>query len=155
MLPEPKAGMALFTHSIPSVLFCAAIAGLFHAAIRQPGARYITLAWLLHWPADLLTGRKPMLGGTALVGLDLYSLPAVDFVLETAVVATACVIYARRFAPRAELRRVVVILGMSLVLLQGFVDVTLAVIRNSEWTPSLASSSRPAQVTAPASGPGG
>ena len=155
MLPAPKEGMAIFTHSIPAVLLCAAIAGLFHAALRQPGARYITLAWLLHWPADLLTGRKPMLTGSALVGLDLYSLPVVDFALESVIVAAACVIYARRFAPRAELRRVVVLLGTALVLLQGFVDVTLAVIRNSEWTPSLASAGRSTQVTAPVRRTGG
>ena len=147
--------MAIFTHSIPAVVGCAALAGLLHAALRQPGARYVALAWLLHWPADLLTGRKPVFSGSVLVGLDLYGLPAVDFVLESALVVTACVIYARRFALRAELRRVVVILCTTLVLLQGFVDVTLAVIRKSEWAPSLAWSDQPAQLSVSSTAPGG
>jgi hypothetical protein len=155
MFPVPRQGMAIYTHSIPAVLVGAALAGLVFAALRQPGAWYITLAWLLHWPADLLTGRKPMLTGDAMVGLDLYSLPAVDFLLESAAIAAACAIYARRFAVRAELRRVVVILGTTLVLLQGGVDVTLSVIRKSDWSPSLALSGRPARVRMAGSEPGG
>jgi hypothetical protein len=155
MFPVPRAGMAVYTHSIPAVLLGAALAALLHTAFRQPGAGYIALAWLLHWPADLLTGRKPILSGEALVGLDFYSLPVVDFVLESAAIAVGCALYARRFAIRAELRRVVVILGVTLIALQGAVDVTLSVIRKAEWTPSLAQSGRPAQVRTAESEPGG
>lgn len=155
MFPVRREGMAIYTHSIPAVLLGAALAGLVYAAFRQPGARFITLAWLLHWPADLLTGRKPMLTGNAVMGLDIYSLPVVDFLLESAAVAVACTIFARRFAVRAELRRVVVILGITLVMLQGAVDVTLSVIRKTDWTPSLAQLRHPTHLTAPGSGPGG
>jgi hypothetical protein len=155
MFPITREGMAIYTHSIPAVLLGAALAGLGWAAFRQPGAWYITLAWLLHWPADLLTGRKPLYTGNALIGLDLYSLPAVDFLVESAAIAVGCAIYARRFAVRAELRRVVVILGTTLMMLQGAVDVTLSVIRKSEWTPSLAQWGRPTEVSVPGSEPGG
>jgi len=41
------------------------------------------------------------------------------------------------------------------VLLQGFVDVTLAVIRKSEWAPSLAWSDQPAQLSVSIIAPGG
>jgi hypothetical protein len=155
MFPVKRAGMGIYTHSIPAVLVGAAAAGLAYAAFRRPGAMLIAIGWLLHWPADLLTGRKPMYYGTPLVGLDLYSLPFVDFLLESLVVVVGCAMYARRFAPRGELRRVVVMLGTTLILLQGAVDVTLSVIRDSEWTPSLARSGWPSQLSVPASEPGG
>jgi hypothetical protein len=155
MFPVPRAGMAVYTHSVPAVLLGAVLAALLHTAFRQPGAGYIALAWLLHWPADLLTGRKPVFDGNALLGLDFYSLPAVDFLLESAAIVAGCVIYAKRFAVRAELRRVVVILGTTLIMLQGAVDVTLSVIRTSEWTPSLALFGRPTQVRSRGGEPGG
>ena len=149
MLPAPREGMAIYTHSIVAVVLGAAIAGLLYAAFRRPGARLIALAWLLHWPADLLTGRKPVLAPEPLVGLDLYALPTVDFLLESALVAFACVLYARRIAVRAEARRVVVMLGAALIMLQGSADFALAVMRKSEWTPSLARSGWQSHVSGP------
>ena len=137
MLPVKQQGSAVYTHSIPAVLLGAAAAGGLCAAMRQPGARLVFLAWLLHWPADLLTGRKPLLFRDPLVGLDLYSLPLIDFGLESLLVLIGCAAYARAYPPRAELRRVVVILGAALIALQAAVDVALSVMRDSEWTPSL------------------
>lgn len=155
MFPVPRAGMAIYTHSVPAVLLGAALAALLYTALRQPAPGYIALAWLLHWPADLLTGLKPVLTQEPLLGLDLYSLPAVDFVLESAAIVLGCVLYARRFGIRADVRRVVVILGITLVVLQGAVDVTLSVIRQSEWAPSLAHVGIPTQLRVRGSGPGG
>lgn len=133
-----KEGTAIYSHSIPAVIIGAALAAGVFAALKRPGARLLLFGWLSHWPADLFTGRKPMFTPTPLIGLDLYKLPAVDFVLESAVIVVACALYARRHAPRAELRRTIVMLAAALILLQGAVDVALAVMRNSEWTPSLA-----------------
>ena len=137
MVPAKREGMAIFTHSVPAVLIGAALAAALWTVLRRPGGRVIFLAWLLHWPADLLTGRKPVLFREPLIGLDLYKLPAVDFILESVVVIVGCAIYARTFPPRAELRRVIVVLGAALIALQAVVDVALSVMRNSEWTPSL------------------
>ena len=138
MLPVRRAGMAVYTHSLPAVIIGAAIASGLYAATGRPGARSLFLAWLLHWPADLFTGRKPMLFSQPLIGLDLYKLPAADFALEVLVVGIGCAIYARRFAPRAESRRVVVLLCAVLIALQAAVDVALSLMRNSAWSPSLA-----------------
>lgn len=138
MLPVKREGMAIFTHSIPAVLIGAALAAGLWTIARRPGGRVLFLAWLLHWPADLLTGRKPVLFREPLIGLDLYNLPAVDFVLESIVVLVCCAVYARTFPPRAELRRVIVVLGATLIALQAAVDVALAMVRDSEWRPSLA-----------------
>ena len=136
MIPEKRAGMAVFTHSIPAVLIGGGLAAALYALTRRPGGGTIFLAWLLHWPADLLTGRKPLLFDQPLIGLDLYKIPAVDFALESVVVVICCALYARALPPRGELRRVVVILGAALIALQGALDVVLSVIRSSEWTPS-------------------
>jgi ribosomal protein S27E len=138
MVPHPREGMAPFTHSLPAVVVGALLATALWSLTKRPGARLLGLGWLLHWPADLFTGLKPVLFATPLVGLDLYKIPVLDFLLESVVVAIGCAIYARAFPPRAESRRVIVILGAALVALQGAVDVALGVMRNTDWEPSLA-----------------
>jgi hypothetical protein len=139
MFPHKRAGMAVFTHSIPAVVIGAAIAAGLWSLTRRPGARLLGLGWLLHWPADLFTGTKPVVFATPLIGLDLYKIPFVDFLLESTVIVIGCAIYARGFPARAELRRVIVILGAALIALQATVDVALSVMRNTDWEPSLAS----------------
>ena len=139
MIPEQRAGAAVLTHSIPAVLIGGGLAATLYAATRRPGAGTIFLAWLLHWVADLFTGRKPLLLGEPLIGLGLYRSPAADFALETAAVLIGCALYARTFPPRGELRRVVVILGAALIAMQAAVDVALSVMRNTDWAPSFAS----------------
>ena len=137
MLATGSSSAAVLTHSIPAVLLGGALAAGLYAASRRPGALSVLLAWLLHWPADLFTGRKPLLHASPLVGLDLYKIPAADFALESVVVIVGCVIYARTFPGRGELRRVVVILGAALIAIQAAVDVALGMMRNSPWAPSL------------------
>jgi hypothetical protein len=137
MLLRTHSEKGVYTHSIPAVVIGATVAAGLYAAFRRPGAGLIFLGWLLHWPADMFTGRKPLFDGAPLVGLDLYKLPVVDFLLESIIVVIGCVLYARQFAARAEPRRTIVILGAALILMQGAVDVALKVMRNSEWSPSL------------------
>lgn len=138
MLRARLAGMAVLTHSIPAVLIAGAVAAALYALSGRPGAWTVLVAWLLHWPADLFTGRKPLLFAEPLVGLDLYKIPAADFAIESIVVIVGCAIYARTLRGRGELRRVVVILGAALIAIQAAVDVALSVVRNAEWTPSFA-----------------
>jgi hypothetical protein len=142
MLPNPQAGMATYTHSIPALIIGAMLVTALWKLTRRPGAWLLGVGWLLHWPADLFTGRKPLIFPAPLIGLDLYKLPAVDFILESAVIAIGCAIYARGVPRRAELRRVIVMLGVALIALQAAVDVAFSVMRNTEWEPSLASAGR-------------
>ena len=137
-MPVQRPESAVLTHSLPAVLIGGSLAAALFAATRRPGGRIIFLVWLLHWPADLLTGRKPLLFGDQLIGLGLYGLPAVDFALESVVVVIGCALYARSFPSRGDLRRVIVILGAALIAMQAAVDVALSVMRDSEWTPSFA-----------------
>jgi hypothetical protein len=140
-------GTAVYSHSIPAIVVGAALAAGVFAALKRPGTRLILIGWLSHWPADLFTGRKPLFASTPLIGLDLYKLPAVDFALESAVILIGCALYAKRYAPRAELRRTIVMLAAALIVLQGAVDVALSVMRNSEWSPSLALVPKQGQLT--------
>jgi hypothetical protein len=137
-IPALHGGTSALTHSIPAVLVGGGLAAAAYAATRRPGAGTIFLAWLLHWPADLFTGRKPLVFAEPLVGLGLYGSPAADFVLESAVVMIGCVLYMRTFPPRGGLRRVVVILGAALIAMQAAVDVALSVMRDTDWAPSFA-----------------
>ena len=137
-IPKQRVESVLYTHSIPAVLIGGGLAAAAYAATRRPGAGMIFLAWVLHWVADLFTGRKPVLFSGPWIGLGLYGRPAVDFALESAVVVIGCVLYARTFPPRGELRRVVVILGAALIAMQAAVDVALSVMRDTDWTPSFA-----------------
>jgi hypothetical protein len=137
-IPGQREGTAVLTHSVPAVLIGGGLAAALFAATRRPGARTVFLAWLLHWVADLITGRKPLLTADHLIGLGLYRNPAADFALESTVVVIGCVLYARTFPSRGELRRVVVILCAALIAMQAAVDVALSAVRDTDWAPSFA-----------------
>jgi hypothetical protein len=149
MAPNPQAGMATYTHSIPAMLLGAALVAALWRLTRRPGASLLAVGWLLHWPADLFTGHKPFILSAPLIGFDLYNLPFADFLLEATVIAIGCAIYARGAPRRAEFRRVIVILGAALIALQAAVDVALSVTRNTEWAPSLASAARQSHLPRP------
>lgn len=143
MLPHPREGMAPYTHSIPAVILGSAVASLLYAALaKRPGALLILIGWLSHWPADLLTGRKPIVGLEPLVGLDLYRLPLADLALETFVVLVCCALYARAFARTAAQRRLVIAMGAMLAALQLGLDVVMADTDPTPWGPSLARAER-------------
>ena len=124
-----REGMSPYTHSIPAVLIGAGVAAAAYALIaRRPGARWIALAWLLHWPADFFTGSKPVAGVNELVGLQLYARPGIDFALEATVLAIGCALYARAFARSPRQLWLVVALGVALVGIQGALDVALGML---------------------------
>jgi hypothetical protein len=130
--------MWAYAHCIPGVVLGAAFAaGAYALLFRRPGARYVALAWLLHWPADFLTGRKPLFDLQHRIGLDLYSRPAVDFALEGGLVVVCCFLYARAFARAPRQRWWVAGMAVGLLAMQGVMDYGL---RNAHrpWNPSLA-----------------
>ncbi len=113
----------LFTHSIPAMVVGAVVAAaLYRLAFRRSGARYIALAWLLHWPADFLTGTKPLIDARHMVGLQLYERPWADLALETVVIIAACSLYWRAFGTSAARRRTILLMGLGLVLAQAGLD---------------------------------
>ncbi len=138
MIPRPREGMAIYSHSLPALFIGAAIAAaLFSHVARQPGGYALFIGWLLHWPADFITGIKPITGLQTLVGLDLYHLPVADFAVEAGLVLIAGVLYARRFARNRMQQRVVLALGAALMIVQLAIVIRLARMDGRLWQPSL------------------
>lgn len=139
MIPTPREGMAPYSHSLPALAIGAVVAaGLYAAIARRPGAMVIFVAWLLHWPADLLTGLKPIVGLRPSIGLDLYHVAYADAALEVVVILVACVIYAQALAITRRQRAVVVGLAIALMALQCAFDVAFSRLDRQPWRPSLA-----------------
>ena len=74
----------LYSHTIPAVAFESAVVGA--VAYLATGSRSITASFvvvvLLHIAADYFTGRKLLLPGGEMVGLQWYERPLHDFLLE-------------------------------------------------------------------------
>ena len=138
MLATGREGMATFSHSLPALLLGAlAASGLYAIVARRPGALQIFVGWLLHWPLDLFTGLKPIIGAQPVIGLDLYHVAWADALLESAVIAVACVVCARAVESRRQ-RRVLIALGIVLVTTQVVFDVALKRLDSQPWHPLLA-----------------
>ncbi|MEP6621159.1 MAG: hypothetical protein ABJE47_17675 [bacterium] len=139
MIPHPREGMAPYSHSIPAVLLGALLAGgLFGIVAGRRGAGLVAAGWLLHWPADLLTGHKPLLGLVPLIGLDLYRVPLADLALEALAVIIGCALYARAVATTSAHRHIVIAMGTVLVFLQLGLDIVISASDPQPWEPSLA-----------------
>src|SRR5436309_12703244 len=78
-----------YSHSLPAILvFGVALAAVALLATRNRGTAILVAGMVLaHDAADLFTGFKSFfLPSGPLIGLDLYKWPALDFVVETALV---------------------------------------------------------------------
>ena len=137
MIPHPRAGTGVYSHSVPSVLLCASIAAILFAALEKgPGALAIFAGWLTHWPADALTGLKPILGVSTTIGLDLYHFSVMDALLETSVIGVACWYVARSMGSSARQRRIVLIMGTLLTVAQLAFDFAMSRIDGMPWRPT-------------------
>ncbi|MEO5590097.1 MAG: metal-dependent hydrolase [Gemmatimonadaceae bacterium] len=85
----------MYSHSLPAVLVLAAIAsGAFFAFSRDwEGILLVAAVVLSHVLMDYVTGIKPLWPGGAMIGLQLYHAPAIDFVIETVVVIAGWFLY--------------------------------------------------------------
>jgi hypothetical protein len=137
-LGSGRAAMWAYAHCVPGVILGGALAAAAYALLfRRPGAWYVLLAWLLHWPADYLTARKPLFDLQHLIGLDLYRRPVIDFALEGGLVVACCIVYARVFASERRQRWWVIGMAAALLAMQAVLDYGLRNAREP-WSPSLA-----------------
>lgn len=74
----------LYSHTVPAAALTAAVLG--GAALLATGSRATAIAAallvMLHLPPDMITGHKLFWPGGAMIGLDLYSRPLLDFLIE-------------------------------------------------------------------------
>jgi hypothetical protein len=93
------------SHSLVSVAIGATVLAAIYAAKRRSmaDASVLWLTYVLHWPADFLTGTKPTWPGGPEVGLSLYDRPVVAWIIDLAALAAGWWIYRRR-AARIETR---------------------------------------------------
>jgi hypothetical protein len=77
----------LYSHSLPAIAIQSAVLGIGVMLWRRsPAAGGMVVAMIvLHLAADYVTGLKVLWAGGPVIGLNLYSHPAWDFVLEAVV----------------------------------------------------------------------
>jgi hypothetical protein len=78
-------GREVLSHSIGAVLVLAAMsaaAWLLTARGPRGGALALAAVCLLHWPADVYTGCKPLLDGRSWLGFIAYRDPVLDLFVE-------------------------------------------------------------------------
>jgi len=129
LLRRPYGNLGWSSHSFPLVGFGALGAALLAYALtrRHRAALLAALAYLSHWPADYFTGLKPTWPGGPLVGLQWYTVPGRDLVLESVVVIGGWWLWRRSLpAPATRSRGLAFALLAALLLLQLAADVVMA-----------------------------
>ena len=119
---------AMLSHSLPAIaVLGSALALLYYGVSRDwTGAGLVALTVVSHAIADYATGLKPTWPGGPVIGLGLYRQPAVDFVLESVVIAVGWVIYRGSIDEARRRSSPVVLMLIALVLLQLAASVSFA-----------------------------
>jgi hypothetical protein len=92
------------SHSLISVGLGATLLALLYSALRRDGRGAICLwcVYVLHWPADFITGTKPTWPGGPMVGLNLYDHHVLVWIVDIAVLLAGCWFAARSAWPRPD-----------------------------------------------------
>ena len=114
--------IGMYSHSLPAVGVLALLAAFAYAAsLRDPAGMLLVAAVVIsHAAADYVTGVKPTWAGGPMIGLQLYSRPAIDFIIEAVVLALGWLLY-RRSLPedRRSSRRAFEVLAVLIVIQAG------------------------------------
>ncbi len=79
-----------------------------------------------HALGDYVTGTKPTWPGGPMVGMQLYSQPALDFLFESVVIVGCWLFYRRSIPLEKRGSRFVMILLFTLLSIQGAADIILS-----------------------------
>ena len=87
----------LYTHGFIPVAAAAIVCGVFTYLLTHDatGAIIVALVVASHWFLDYLTGIKPTWPGGPTVGMNLYTRPVVDVVLESGTILAGWLLYRR------------------------------------------------------------
>ena len=103
-IAAPEGASAMWSHSIPAVA-AIAIAVSLSAYLFSGDRGVAALAGAVavsHLAADYVTGVKPTWPGGPTIGLDLYSRPMADLVLEMITLLLGWMVYRRSLPPEAR-----------------------------------------------------
>lgn len=92
----------LYTHGFIPIGIATIVFGVLTYAFTGDltGAMIVALVVASHWFLDYLTGNKPTWPGGPVVGLNLYSRPVIDVMLESATILAGWLLY-RRTLPQS------------------------------------------------------
>jgi hypothetical protein len=110
----------MLSHSFPAIGVLAAVMALLYYAASRDGRASVLIAAVVvsHAFADFLTGLKPTWPGGPRIGLQLYQQPAIDFVVEAAVIVIGWIIYRKSLAPERRNSSPVIAMLVAILLLQ-------------------------------------
>lgn len=110
----------ILSHSLPAIAVLAAVVALVYYGRHRDARSSLLVAGIVvsHMLADFLTGLKPTWPGGPSIGLRLYQRPAIDFVVEAAIIVVGWVIYRRSLPEHRRTSATALLLLASLLLLQ-------------------------------------
>lgn len=117
-IESPPSGM--LSHSLPAVAVLAALLALIYFAVARDFEAAALVAAIVgsHAVADYVTGLKPTWPGGPYIGLQLYQHPALDFVIEAAVIIIGWMVYRRSLPAERKNSNPINLLLFCLLLLQ-------------------------------------
>ena len=113
----------MLSHSLPAALALALLAGA--GGLRGGSRRIFFLVFAIvisHVLLDYVTGIKPTWPGGRFVGLQLYSHPVADFVVESAVIVWGWTLYRATLPPSRARWNPATTMLVVLILMQAAVD---------------------------------
>lgn len=121
---------AMLSHSFLAIAAMSAVAALIGRFIYGSWylAKILALIVISHLLGDLVTGLKPTWTGGPLVGLRLYSRPALDFVFESLVIFWGWWMYRTTFRPVDRDSFAVRSMLFGLIAIQAVADIAFAVV---------------------------
>lgn len=119
----------ILSHSIPAVLVLAAAAAVIAYALSRDsaGSGLVALVVASHYVGDYFTGVKPTWPGGPMIGLQLYRQPALDFLLEAAVIGLGWLLYRRSFPAEQRSSRGVIAVLVVLLMIQLAADIVFSI----------------------------
>jgi hypothetical protein len=92
------------------------------------GSLLVAALVVSHAFGDYVTGLKPTWAGGPMIGLQLYSRPALDFVFETLVLVAGWVVYQRSFPPERRYSRDLIMLLFVLIAIQAGGNIVMSLV---------------------------